>query len=272
MTHHSIKISVEEEFQDLLIAQLLNLGITSFLQDDNILEAYLEEGDVLLENEVIGFLAKNNFDYSIETHNSKDWNAVWESSFEPIEIKGVLRVRADFHKKDNDYSYDLIINPKMAFGTGHHETTSMILEWMTNIDFENKNLLDFGCGTGILGIFGLLKSAASCCFIDNDPSCIENTLENLKVNGVANQCVILGTKTQIPSLKFDFVFANITRNVLLESLFDLANVLNPGGTLILSGLLVEDVQAMRDKINECGLQLISRIQKNSWACMITEKQ
>lgn len=272
MPHISIKITIQEEFQDVLIAHLFNLGVVSFLQNNDNLEAFLEEGEVPLKNEVISFLIENDYDYSIVTHESKDWNAVWESNFEPIEIKGILRVRADFHKKDPDFIYDLVINPKMAFGTGHHETTSMILEWMANTDFENKIVLDFGCGTGILGIFALLKSAKSCCFIDNDPSCTENTIENIKVNAVVEQLVILGTKNQIPPLQFDFIIANITRNVLLESLSNLASVLNTNGTLVLSGLLVEDVQLMTDKINECGLKLKSMMQKNSWACLIVEKQ
>lgn len=272
MDYTSIKIELDEEFQDLVIAKLLSLGVNSFLQEQNILEAFIENSDRAVCAEVNHFLNENKYIYSIHLHASKDWNSAWESNFKPIKFEGILNVRADFHEADTTCAYDLVINPKMSFGTGHHETTSMILEWMLGINFNNKLLLDFGCGTGILGIFGLQKLAKTCCFIDNDPLCTENTSENLQVNGISEQEVILGTAQQIPKLQFDFIFANITRNVLLESLESLSQALKPKGMMIISGIFYEDIPIMLKKIEECKLKQTSSLQKNSWACLILERQ
>ena len=162
--------------------------------------------------------------------------------------------------------------PKMAFGTGHHETTSMILEWMLTQDLAGKDVLDFGCGTGILGIYAAKNSVSSVVFIDNDSLATENTNENILLNQLSEIKVLLGSFDAIPDVKFDLILANITRNILSEGMAILSNHLKPKAKIAMSGFLLQDAEFMIDKIKLSGLQLIEQKHKGDWLCIIAEKQ
>ncbi|MBK8956147.1 MAG: 50S ribosomal protein L11 methyltransferase [Saprospiraceae bacterium] len=266
----SYLMNIPADEQDLHIALLYAEGVESFIQSEDHMEAFVDEKLSDLQQQIELYCLENNIPFSKKSHEVKDWNAVWESQFEALPIGKQLLVRATFHDPDPEFEYDLIIAPKMAFGTGHHETTSMILEYMTGIELHQKDVLDFGCGTGILGIFALLKGAGEVVFIDNDPLAIENTAENLTLNHLKCALLKLGGLDEVPDRKFDYILANITRNVLTECLPKLSSLLNPGGNIALSGFLASDKIEMEKLILENQLKLKFAIQKGEWICLIAE--
>jgi ribosomal protein L11 methyltransferase len=272
LAYISYLISLDPSNHEIQIAQLNLLGVESFIEHDHELEAFIEtEKNPELENEIEIYLKENGFTFEKKLHDARDWNAEWEANFKPIEIGNELIVRAPFHLSDQKFAYELIIAPKMAFGTGHHETTSMILEWMLQEDIAGKDVLDFGCGTGILGIFAAKKNAASVCFIDNDPLATENTEENFKLNDLVPMEVKLGSYDVIPDKQYDLILANITRNILSEGMDVLSNHLKPKGKIVMSGFLIQDVEYMKEKMDQVGLMLNDQKIKGDWVCFIAGK-
>ncbi len=271
-SHISYRISVSEELQDLHMAQLLELGVESFIQEMEILEAFIPSNEPALESVIEDYLSNEGLRFEKVTHASQDWNAVWESNFKPYEWPPLLRVRAPFHEPDPGFKIELVIAPKMAFGTGHHETTSLLLEWLAEQDLHGKSLLDFGCGTGILGIYGLKSGANTCMFIDNDPLSVDNTQENLILNNISGQTVLCGDHTAIPKSTFDLILANITRNVLVDSMETLSSVMSKESKMALSGFLVADFEIMKETVESHGLKIAMKMQKKDWLCFIVEKQ
>ncbi len=269
----SYLISLDPSNHEIEIAQLNLLGVESFMEHDDALEAFVDsEKFPELENEIETYLKEKSFSFEKKTHDAKDWNAEWEKNFTPIAIINQLLVRAPFHVQDQNYRQELIIAPKMAFGTGHHETTSMILEWMLKEDLTRKDVLDFGCGTGILGIFAAKNSASKVVFVDNDPLATENTTENIVLNQLSAMNVLLGSFDAIPNEQYDFILANITRNILSEGLSVLANHLKSNAKIAMSGFLLQDAEFMIEKIKQSGLHLIEQKEKGDWLCLIAEKQ
>lgn len=268
----SYRIETSPESFDLLLAVLSELGADAFQEHEDALEAFLEGEDLLQKQTAIEtYLIENKLVFHRIEHQRKDWNAEWESNFIPYTIETKLIVRAPFHPEDPNYKKELIIFPKMAFGTGHHETTSMILSYIVDQDFSNKKVLDFGCGTGILGILTAKHHADQVVFIDNDPLCIDNTQENLRLNFVEGAQVILGSADLIPKMEFDLIIANITRNILLDTLPTLSQHLKQNGQIILSGFLHQDLDDMNHQIHAVGLNYKSHMQKGEWICIIAEK-
>jgi ribosomal protein L11 methyltransferase len=269
----SFLISIDPSQHEIEIAQLHLLGVDSFVEHDEALEAFIDVGTLPeLEQEIEHYLKLNAFPYEKKIHHEKDWNAEWEKNFSPIAIGNQLLVRAAFHPQDKSFSQELIISPKMAFGTGHHETTSMILEWLLDQDLKGYDVLDFGCGTGILGIYAAKQATHKVVFVDNDPLSTENTAENILLNQLPEMKVILGSFDGIPNEQYDLILANITRNVLSEGLLQLANHLKSKGKIVMSGFLLQDAGFMIEKIRHNGLQYIEQKQKGDWLCIIAEKQ
>ena len=198
---------------------------------------------------------------------------LWESNFEPIQIDDFVAVRADFHpptvdeKGNQSVQFDLVINPKMAFGTGHHETTYMMMQLMRDINFEGKKVLDYGCGTGILAILASKLKAEYLEAVDIEAASFENTVENCKINEVQNVKAFEGTLEVIDASDFDIILANINRNVILDSLFSLKNKLNTEGVLLISGFLKEDETVMKEAVIKNGFKIINTIQRGNWLCM-----
>ena len=192
----------------------------------------------------------------------KDWNAEWEKSFTPITVAGRCRIRAPFHEYDANYQLDIIIEPKMSFGTGHHATTTLMIQQMFDIDLEGKTVLDMGCGTGVLAIAAKKLGAQNVMAIDIDHWSVENTQENAASNNVA-LTVIEGGEEAI-SGRFDVILANINRNILLEQMPTYSTALNAGGTLCLSGFYSADLDIINNLAKQLGLQLAKTVEQNDW--------
>lgn len=243
----------EGEKREILIAQLESIGFEGFEERENELIAYISliETDLhIFENKV-----KEIFKFdSLSIINEKNWNEVWESEFQPVTIKDLegnpfVYLRADFHEPNVNTPIELIITPRMSFGTGHHATTSLMISSMKELDFKGKTVMDFGTGTGVLAILAEKLGASSIYAIDNDEWSINNAADNIMENHSKPGVIELEKADEYPSnRKFDIILANINLNVILENLGRLCSSLIPGGTILLSGLLEKDEDAIRDHL------------------------
>lgn len=261
----SIQITIEatEEQQEILISQLEELNSNGFEQTQSNLLAYFSENN--FKSYEVNELLKN-YHFTINTIKDQNWNAVWESNFQPVVIDGFCAIRADFHQPINDVDYEIIITPKMSFGTGHHATTYMMIAQMKDIDFANKKVFDFGTGTGILAILAEKLGASSVQAIDVDDWSIQNAKENIEKNASSNINVELSSK--IPAEKFDIVLANINRNVIIQYLPELKNALHENSYLLLSGLLTTDQKDIVEACIKENLVLIKQTEKNNWISLL----
>ncbi len=262
-------LSAEEYQQDLLINALGEIGFDTFEELNFGFKAYISSNKfnkARLEECLEGYHNLFAFSYEVNLIPEKNWNEVWESNFEPITIDTKIYVRATFHEPKPGFLYEIIIDPKMAFGTGHHQTTAMMLEFMLEADLANKQVLDMGCGTGILAIMASKAHALSLTAIDNDPVCLESTIENARLNEVTNITALCGSREIIPDKKFDLIFANINRNILLDQLESYNKVLCKGGGLYLSGFYEkDDLAILISKAHEYGIKYISHKTNSNWA-------
>jgi len=261
----AIAIVASSDLQELLIAQLSEIGFDGFEQTDTTLIAYIEEA-AFNEFDLQLILNQHGITSSESILEKTNWNAVWESNFQPIQIGNRLGVRAHFHAPIPGVEQEIIITPKMSFGTGHHATTSLVMEMMFAINLQNHSLLDFGTGTGILAILGKMLGAKPILAVDNDDWCIENAIENCKVNQASEIEVILSDRP-IPGRNFNTILANINRHILLEHLPALVKQLKPGGQLIISGLLINDEVELEVFCNNLGLLSINKAEKNGWIAL-----
>jgi ribosomal protein L11 methyltransferase len=227
-------ITTEDYQQDLLINALGEIGFDTFEELDFGFKAYIPVTDFdqeKLDETLLVYQALFTFSYETTLIPQKNWNEVWESNFEPIEIGKQIFVRATFHQPKPEFPYEIVIDPKMAFGTGHHQTTSMMLELMLENDFATKKVLDMGCGTGILAIMGSKLGAEAITAIDYDPVCYASAIENAQLNNVENITALCGSKEVIPNETFDTILANINRNILLDQMESYGKVLNADGEM-----------------------------------------
>jgi ribosomal protein L11 methyltransferase len=263
-----IVYSSEDYHRDLLINSLSEIGFDTFEETDRGFKAYIPVQD--FNNEKLNQALKQyddifSFSHTEELIPSQNWNEVWESNFEPLEIGNECYVRATFHPSRPEFKYEIVIDPKMAFGTGHHQTTSMMMQWMLEEDFQNKNVLDMGCGTGILGILASKLGAADIVAIDNDPLCYESTLENTGLNLTENVSALCGSDDVIPSKQFDIILANINRNILLDQLERYVEVLKADGLIFLSGFYEgADLEMISQKATELNLNYIGHKSDSKW--------
>lgn len=264
MNYIQISIGANEEQQEILISELSDLGAIGFEQTDAGLLAYFEENN-FRSYEVNQFLQHSEF--TITAIPKQNWNEMWEHNFQPVIVNDFCAIRADFHEPIQNVQHEIIITPKMSFGTGHHATTYMMIEQMREIDFTNKTVFDFGTGTGILAILAGKLGAATITAIDIDEWSIENARENFAINNVDN--IQLYQLSVPPKNKFDIVLANINRNVLLQYVSDLVTILAPSGNLLLSGLLKEDEASIVDAFNI--LELKNLREKDNWISLFFVK-
>ena len=259
---------VEDYQQDLLINELAEIGFDTFEMTNGGFKAYIPS-DTLNQHSLDAVLAvyKDMFPFSHEINiiEQQNWNQVWESNFEPIQIKDQVFVRATFHEPRPEFKYEIVIDPKMAFGTGHHETTSMMMDLMLETDFNGKKVLDMGCGTGILAILANKLGAAEITAIDYDPICYESTIENSQLNSCDNIIAICGSKEAIPVEQFDTILANINRNILLDQMARYAEVLKSGGEIYFSGFYeTPDLEIIALEAAKYALKYISHKKTKEW--------
>ena len=260
------KITPLQPGSDILIAELAEIGFESFVENPNGLLAYVKQEDFSPDHfEGMPVLQNNLFDisYTKKTIAQQNWNAKWEADFDPIVVDGGCRVRASFHSKGEE-TYDIIIDPKMSFGTGHHETTFMMLQHMLVHDFDQKTVLDMGCGTGVLAILAEKKGASKISAIDIDPWCVENTNENIRLNTCQHIEAKEGGAELIQEKAYDVLLANINRNVLMDQIPAYVKSLKANGILFVSGFYSNDLDTITATCAANGMRFEKNIQKNKW--------
>ena len=266
---YNFTFSPKEPISEILIAELGNVGFESFVETENGVTAYIQKTDWNAEILADVFVL-NSDEFSIEYNLNEvpqtNWNAEWEKNFEPIQVDDLVSIRAPFHENPN-LKYDIVIEPKMSFGTGHHETTHMMVQHLLQLDLENKKVLDMGCGTGILAIFAEMKGAKPLDAIDIDNWCYENSVENVTRNNCENISVYEGDATLLVDKKYDVIIANINRNILLMDMKVYTNCLQEGGILLLSGFYEQDIPVIDAELIKYGLKLEKFIQRNNWVAL-----
>jgi len=266
---YNFTFSPKEPISEILIAELGNVGFESFVETENGVTAYIQKTDWNAEILADVFVL-NSDEFSIEYNLNEvpqtNWNAEWEKNFEPIQVDDLVSIRAPFHENPN-LKYDIVIEPKMSFGTGHHETTHMMVQHLLQLDLENKKVLDMGCGTGILAIFAEMKGAKPLDAIDIDNWCYENSVENVTRNNCENISVYEGDATLLVDKKYDVIIANINRNILLMDMKVYTNCLQEGGILLLSGFYKQDIPVIDAEVIKYGLKLEKFIQRNNWVAL-----
>lgn len=256
--------------REILVAELGALNFESFVNKDDGLQAYIQE-NAFDEQAVkdLYILLNPNFEFKIEVNSieQQNWNAEWEKNFEPIEVDGKCVVRASFHDK-KEVEFDIVITPKMSFGTGHHETTHQMISQILNLEMKSKRVLDMGCGTGVLAILAAMKGANSITAIDIDEWAYLNTMENVLENNCDQIVVKHGGAELIGKDSFDFVFANINLNILLNDMGAYASVMHSGSKIIFSGFYTSDIPLIDKKAESLGMYSIGKTQKNKWAALL----
>lgn len=269
MDYTEVKFTTAKEspLTEILIAELSQIGYESFVEEDECLLAYIpvKKFNAQLLSELAVVIAnKDDLNSTTNVIQEQNWNEVWESNYEPVLVAGKVFIRAPFHKSEAANQYEIIIEPKMSFGTAHHETTSLVIELMLDLQFDNMNVLDMGCGTGILAIFSELLGAKEVLAVDNDEWAVNNTLENIRKNKCKNIHVLSGEIEVLENLHFDVILANINRNILLQDIQHYTAGLNNKGKLILSGFYSDDLTVIENETKKYGLQLKRKVIKNNW--------
>ena len=265
---YDFNVSPKEPATEMLIAQLGYVGFESFVEQDNGVTAYIQKQEwnsKILED--VFLLHSNEFNITFE-HNEiaqTNWNEEWEKNFNPIQVDDLVSIRAPFHTNPS-LQFDIVIEPKMSFGTGHHETTHMMVQHWLALDLDTKKVLDMGCGTGILAIFAEMKGAKPIDAIDIDSWCYENSLENIQRNNCNHITVYEGDASLLKE-KYDVIIANINRNILLSDMKTYTDCLNENGVLLLSGFYKEDIVIIEDEVNKHGLTFETMIQRNNWVAL-----
>ena len=275
MDYYKITIEItpfEEWLRDVLVAQLAEIGFDSFIETDTGTEAFIQFNSFIeADFEFVLDSFQDDFSFSTkkELIKSQNWNEEWEKNyFKPLVINNECVIRAPFHTDFPKAKYEIIIEPNMAFGTGNHETTSMMMETILENNMENKNVLDMGCGTGILGILASMKGAKKVTAIDIDEWSFTGSNENAALNNIGNMTVKQGDADSLGSEKFDIILANIHKNVLLTDMAAYTKVLNQGGLLVMSGFYTEDKQDIKLKAESLGLKDNGFKIKNNWVAYI----
>ncbi len=260
-----IFIEAVPELQEILVAELAESGYDGFEESAEGLKAYINavDFDEILLNQL---LRKYNLTFLKSIINKQNWNQVWESNFEPVRVDDFVGVRADFHPPYTDVRHDIVITPKMSFGTGHHATTWMVMKLMGELDFSNRSVFDFGTGTGILAILAEKLGARKVFAVDNDPWCIENASENILINKCNNIDIHLNEKLHLTN-KYDIILANINRNIILDNLSELVNALHTGAQILFSGLLESDEKEIGAACEKAGLDHHKTLTGNGWIAL-----
>ncbi len=259
----------QENVQDIVIALLAELGYESFEETETGVKAYIREdiyGAAALSELVEEYTSLIT---SVDIRNIKqeNWNQLWESNFPMTEIAGRCAIYAPFHSGVPELEYRICILPQMSFGTGHHETTALMIELLLDTDLEGKSVLDMGCGTGILAIFASMKHAKSILAIDIDEWAYKNAIENCTRNSITNIEILQGDKELLAGRNFDIVLANINRNILLEDMDAYSRCLSDGGSLQMSGFYMSDFPDIKIEAEKNGLKYVNHLVKKNWVAV-----
>ncbi|MEC3907502.1 50S ribosomal protein L11 methyltransferase [Tamlana sp. 2201CG12-4] len=266
---YEFKVAPLQPAVEILIAELGYAGFESFVENETGVTAYIQKDDwydAILNN--IHILNSDEFEitYTFSEIEQTNWNAEWEKNFNPIVVDGVCAVRAPFHESFNT-DYDIIIEPKMSFGTGHHETTHMMIQQLLKNDLKGKSVLDMGCGTGVLAILAELKGAKPIDAVDYDNWCYLNSIENVERNRCTNITVIEGDASVLKGKTYDIIIANINRNILLQDMAIYTSCLNKNGTLFLSGFYNDDIPIIKAECEKHLLKFIEKLERNNWVSL-----
>lgn len=268
----TIQVSIEvidEAVKDMMIAELSDLGFDGFEETETGLFSYInsEKFDTEVTAGLEELVGRHGATYTSKAIDKQNWNALWESNFEPVLVDDFVGVRANFHEPfNNQVEHDIIITPKMSFGTGHHGTTYSVMQLMRGIDFKGKSVFDFGTGTGLLAILAHKLGAGYVLGVDNDDWCIENASENIEVN-YTQSIEIEKVNDANLNKKFNIIIANINKNIILDNLAFLAKATVPGGVVLLSGLLVEDEPEIEAACAALGWKHQETRTRNNWIAL-----
>lgn len=259
-------LTLKSTYKDIVITELGDIGYESFIEENNDLKAYIISDD--FNTNALEQVAQHydQFYYTVNEIEQQNWNAQWESSFQPIEIDKFCRIRAPFHDTDSSFMHELIIEPKMSFGTGHHATTRLIIKYMQQINFSGKHVLDMGCGTGVLAIMAQKLGAAQAHGIDIDSWAVENTMENAERNGISTLTAEVGDASKLKD-SYDIIFANINRNILVNDMSVYVKHLKAGGSIYFSGFYENDVSIIIQAANKNGLVFKTKLLEDTWAAL-----
>jgi ribosomal protein L11 methyltransferase len=274
MQYFRYQFTTPAEWRDVLLAYLGEMAFEVFEETDNGWDAYLPENaagpELDAAVEALRLPLEMNWQKELVPH--QNWNEVWESNFEPVLVDDFCGVRAEFHAPLAGVQHELVIQPRMAFGTGHHATTEMMMRSMRDVDFAGKRVLDFGCGTGILAILAGKLGATAIDAVDIEEEACDNSRYNAELNGVPQIRVYCGDLEVVPYAQCDILLANINRNVLLDTMQAMSARLDAAGTLLLSGILIEDVPLISAAAAEQGLSVVGRLEQGDWACLTLRRQ
>lgn len=271
MFYTRLAVSCSSEFTDILIAEIAEVGFDTFQENENGFEAYAEN-----ESFSMGALQeiKSRYEevtalvFQFEKIAKKNWNEEWEKNYEPIDVEGKCLIRAHFHKPQKPYPFEIIITPKMSFGTGHHQTTYLMIKNQMSIDHNKKRVMDAGCGTAILSVMASKLGATEVEAFDIDEWSVVNGEENKELNNTKNIHIQQGKISEVAlSGKFDIILANINKNVLLAEIRTYANYLAPNGKLLLSGFYTRDIEDLKAEASKYRLVELSRDERETWACL-----
>ncbi|MEZ0542904.1 50S ribosomal protein L11 methyltransferase [Fibrella arboris] len=278
MNYIELQLTLSPDFADILTAELAELGFESFTETDEGLNAYIPEADFDADEVaqlIARYQAQTAIAYTVTSLEKKNWNAEWEQNYQPIEVvteAASVRVRASFHEPDSAFTYDLLINPKMSFGTGHHETTHMMMQHQLGLTHSGKAVLDVGSGTGILAILAVKLGATDALAFDIEEWAVNNAIENAALNNCPQVRVFGGTIDGVAAdERFNIVLANINRNVLLAEIPAYVTHLQPDGHLLVSGFYEYDAPDIIQKADESGLSVVTQLTRNQWASVLFKK-
>ncbi len=267
MAYLSIIFSCPDALYENIIAELSDSEVDSYYETESLI-AYVQKdkwNDNLKAN-LDALAVKYTMSYEVEELEDTNWNAVWESNFQAVSISDFCHIRANFHPQQTGFEHQIEISPKMAFGTGHHETTAMMIAQMAKLDFKGKQILDYGCGTGILAVLADMLGSKAVEAIDIDKNSVDNTLEHIALNKVQNVQVAQGDLEVLSQSKYHIILANINRGVLMQQAERLYDLIEDNGTLLMSGILESDRNLIEEKYLNLGLKIISVEQSGEWLC------
>jgi ribosomal protein L11 methyltransferase len=275
MYYTRLQVVCDPEFSEILMAEIGEVGFDAFMENDNGFEAYVEErkfNEQRLEEVKEKYKSVNPLLFYWDKIQKENWNEQWEKNLEPIIVDDRCLIRAEFHKIEGKYPYEIIITPKMSFGTGHHQTTYLMIKNQLDLDHSNKRVMDAGCGTAILSIMASKRKAKEIVAFDIDEWSVINGKENIENNACTNIEIYQGTIAEvIPTGTFEIILANINKNVLLQEIATYASYLAPSGVLLLSGFYTNDIADLNAEAIRYGLKEEKRDEKEGWASLLLRK-